>query len=218
LDDVWHHERFCPVPAVERILSDRLAAVERDRDRFRGLMDEYHGRLGDYVETHGPLLQRAETAEAEVERLWAVGAKVEALLDWPVGRPTNGVDRMIPASDLTAALATAPVQAGTGAQDEAWAASIHKVPLTPEAKQRRAERLRAAQPTEHEQGEEGRGSMFNPPQPYTVRAWLRDRADREQAGHQDAQDGPGAASSGEVAPGANADRSGAQSGDYEEEA
>lgn len=58
-------------------------------------------------------------------------------------------------AQIRAALATAPVQAGTGAQEEAWAASIHKVPLTPEAKQRRAERLRAAQPTEHEQGEEG---------------------------------------------------------------
>lgn len=62
--------------------------------------------LTDAQRAIGVLRRERDALAATVER-------VRALVAWPVGRPTNGVDRMIPASDLLAALAPAPEQPAT---------------------------------------------------------------------------------------------------------
>ncbi len=48
-------------------------------------------------ETVLALLDRLQAAEGAVER-------VRSLVNWPVGRTTDGIDRMVPASDLIAAI------------------------------------------------------------------------------------------------------------------
>lgn len=81
LDGKWQHVRGCPAPAVEAILSDRLAAVGAERDRAQRKAADYEGR---YETAHASRMHaedcyhrefaRAEVAEAEVARLRAESA------------------------------------------------------------------------------------------------------------------------------------------------
>lgn len=61
--------------------------------------DEVADVIDDLLDRLAAAIARAESAEARV----AAGL---ALADWGIGRPTNGVTRMIPADDLRAALTT----------------------------------------------------------------------------------------------------------------
>lgn len=52
LDDVWHHGRHCPVPAVERILAARTAQPEEDV-KAAYLLGYEAGRKGQPESTEG---------------------------------------------------------------------------------------------------------------------------------------------------------------------
>lgn len=60
LDDAWHHQRACPVPAVERILTGRLEAVRTFHTDWgfhpEGQLDELGlwERLGRILDGHTP--------------------------------------------------------------------------------------------------------------------------------------------------------------------
>lgn len=100
----------------------------------------------------------------------------------------------------------------------AHVAAMQAAALGPVIATARAEALREAAEQCDRDAEDGHcGSPVCAENNRITARWLRDRADREQAGHQDTQKAAVAPRRGEVAPAPTEDRSGAQSGDYEEE-
>lgn len=72
--------------------------------------DCWHEALMLWAVVVGPIVAdrlaaRDRDHQAEVAALRATLAEVAGLVAWRVGRDTNGVDRMVPASDIRAALA-----------------------------------------------------------------------------------------------------------------
>jgi hypothetical protein len=93
--------------AVERILADRLAAVQAERDEALTRYAEREGRWGWALIREQNMQRRAESAEAERDDLRARLLAVEALADEPDAFPNPfGVAHAVLVSRLRAVLAS----------------------------------------------------------------------------------------------------------------